>query len=452
MILFLGEEGFHYKLNIYSMRKVVFTLLMIVQLCMVHGQNGYTPSLSNLENRKWFEESRFGVFIHWGVYSVLGDGEWVMNNQKFGLEEYSLLPSFFNPIAYDAKEWAKIFKKSGAKYVTFTSRHHDGFSLWHTKQSNYNIVDATPFKRDVLKELTDACREEGLKVMFYYSLLDWKRDDYLPAGKTGKDLAGRDSSKGDWDSYINFMKAQLTELLTDYGTIDGIWFDGHWDKPDENWRYEEIYSLIHSIQPQCLVGNNHHMAPIPGEDFQMFERDLPGQNLTGFGTKQEDVGSLPKEVCGTIAGSWGFDIKDRQRKSFNEVLSYLINAASYDANLLLNVGPMPNGKIQDYQIERLLELGSWLEKYGESIYGSSGGEIQGTNHYAFTKKNKEYFLHVLDPSLKELEIKNFIYPIKEISSFDKESKIKYEIDKDKLKIRLPNTAENEVYVLRIKIK
>ncbi len=452
MILFLGEEGFHYKLNNYSMRKVVFTLLMIVQLCVVYGQNGYTPSLSNLENRKWFEESRFGVFIHWGVYSVLGDGEWVMNNQKFGLEEYSLLPSFFNPIAYDAKEWAKIFKKSGAKYVTFTSRHHDGFSLWHTKQSNYNIVDATPFKRDVLKELTDACREEGLKVMFYYSLLDWKRDDYLPAGKTGKDLGGRDSSKGDWDSYINFMKAQLTELLTDYGTIDGIWFDGHWDKPDENWRYEEIYSLIHSIQPQCLVGNNHHMAPIPGEDFQMFERDLPGQNLTGFGTKQEDVGSLPKEVCGTIAGSWGFDIKDRQRKSFNEVLSYLINAASYDANLLLNVGPMPNGKIQDYQIERLLELGSWLEKYGESIYGSSGGKIPGTNHYAFTKKNKECFLHVLDPSLKELEIKNFIYPIKEISSFNKESKIKYEIDKDKLKIRLPHTAENEVYVLRIKIK
>lgn len=434
------------------MRKLILLVFMLGQLCLVHAQKGYIPSKSNLENRKWFEESRFGVFIHWGVYSVLGDGEWVMNNQKFGLEEYSLLPSFFNPIAYDAKEWAKIFKKSGAKYVTFTSRHHDGFSLWHTKQSNYNIVDATPFKRDVLKELTDACREEGLKVMFYYSLLDWKRDDYLPAGKTGKDLAGRDSSKGDWDSYINFMKAQLTELLTDYGTIDGIWFDGHWDKPDENWRYEEIYSLIHSIQPQCLVGNNHHMAPIPGEDFQMFERDLPGQNLTGFGTKQEDVGSLPKEVCGTIAGSWGFDIKDRQRKSFNEVLSYLINAASYDANLLLNVGPMPNGKIQDYQIERLLELGSWLEKYGESIYGSSGGEIQGTNHYAFTKKNKEYFLHVLDPSLKELEIKNFIYPIKEISSFDKESKIKYEIDKDKLKIRLPNTAENEVYVLRIKIK
>lgn len=434
------------------MRKFVLATFLLVQSLFSIGQSTYVPSKSNLENRKWFEEARFGVFIHWGVYSVLGDGEWVMNNQKFGLDEYSLLPSFFNPINFDAKEWAKLYKESGAKYVTFTSRHHDGFSMWHTKQSSFNIVDATPFKRDIVKELADACRAEGLKVMFYYSLLDWKRDDYLPAGKTGKDLAGRDSTKGDWNSYVNFMKAQLTELLTNYGRVDGIWFDGHWDKPNENWRYEEVYSLIHSIQPQCLVGNNHHLAPIAGEDFQMFERDLPGQNKTGFGTNADDIGTLPKEVCGTIAGSWGFDIKDRQRKSFNEVLSYLINAASYDANLLLNVGPMPNGKIQDYQQERLLEIGKWLGIYGESIYGTEGGFIAGANQYAFTRKGKEMFLFVLDPKVKTLEINDFDFAFKDIKTFDKKSKVNYLLNKGLLKVDLPNSIDNKVYVLRINLK
>ncbi|MFD2555381.1 alpha-L-fucosidase [Sphingobacterium tabacisoli] len=434
------------------MRKIVLTCLLLFHLLSAIGQTGYKPSSENLNARKWFEEARFGVFIHWGVYSILGDGEWVMNNQNFGLQEYELLPRFFNPIDFNAKQWAKLFKQSGAKYITFTSRHHDGFSMWHTKQSTYNIVESTPFKRDIVRELVDACREEGIKIMFYYSLLDWHRNDYLPVGSTGKGIVGRDSTKSDWGKYIAFMKGQLTELLTQYGTIDGIWFDGHWDKPNADWHYGEIYSLIHRLQPHCLIGNNHHIAPIAGEDFQMFERDLPGHNTTGFGTKTEDIGALPKEVCGTIAGSWGFDIKDRKRKSFQEVISYLIKAGGYGSNLLLNVGPMPNGEIQDYQQERLKEMGSWLNTYGESIYGTQGGFIKPTDDYAFTRKGNTVYLHVLNTKLASVEVPNFDIGIQSITSFDKKQKVKYDLNNSTLRVSLPLVGEDKPYVLIIKTK
>ena len=427
---------------------IAFALLLLCSVLTVNAQDKYVPTQENLEKRKWFEASRLGVFIHWGVYSLLGNGEWVMNNQNIGLDEYGLLPSFFNPIDFDAKEWAALIKSSGAKYVTFTTRHHDGFSMWDSKVSDYNIVQATPFKRDIVKELVEACREQGIGVMFYYSLLDWKRDDYLPYGRTGRGIPGRDTSRGDWDSYVQFMKDQLTELLTDYGQIDGIWFDGDWDKKDADWRYDEIYGLIHELQPQCLVGNNHHLAPKNGEDFQMFERDMPGENLTGFGTAADDVGKLPKEVCGTIAGSWGFDIKDRQRKSFKEVLSYLVKAAGHGANLLLNVGPMPNGEIQDYQQERLNELGVWLGKYGETIYGTEGGFVKPTDDYALTKKGNTIYVHIFEPSKETIIIPEFGFDVKSVRTYDGKKTVKHhQLEKDLLVLQVPEELAQESHVI-----
>lgn len=426
------------------MKKNIFLLLALVLFASAtQAQQVYTPTAENLKNRAWFEEARFGVFIHWGVYSVLGDGEWVMNNQNFGLAEYSLLPKFFNPIDFNAKEWARLLKSSGAKYVTFTSRHHDGFSMWNSKTSDYNIVKASPFKRDIIKELVKACQKEGIKVMFYYSLLDWKRDDFLPAGKTGKGIVGRDSTKGDWNGYIQFMKNQLTELLTEYGRIDGIWFDGHWDKPNANWQYDEIYGLIHKLQPHCLVGNNHHLAPFEGEDFQMFERDLPGNNTTGFGTAATDIGHLPKEVCETIAGSWGFDIKDRKQKSFKEVLAYLVKTASYGSNLLLNIGPMPNGEIQDYQQDRLLRLGEWLKIYGETIYGTTGGIVKPTDDYAVTKKGNILYLHILNPKLNKVILPNFSPNVASIASYDGNIKVDYRAVGQSFEVQIPQELQDK---------
>lgn len=426
--------------------------LLMGSVSASYSQQHYQPSPENLKNREWFDQSRFGVFIHWGVYSVLGDGEWVMNNQNISLDEYALLPKFFNPISFDAKEWARLFKQAGAKYITFTTRHHDGFSMWNSQVSDYNVVKKSPFKRDIVKELVEACHAEGIKVMFYYSLLDWHRDDYLPVGKTGSGIAGRDSTKGDWNHYVQFMKSQLTELLSNYGQIDGIWFDGHWDKPNEDWHFKEIYELIHKLQPQCLVGNNHHLAPFEGEDFQMFERDLPGENTTGFGTKAHDVGKLPKEVCGTIAGSWGFELKDRTRKSFQEVLKYLVKAAGHGSNLLLNVGPMPNGEIQDYQQERLKELGKWLSVYGETIYGTEGGAVSPTDDYALTKKGNQVYLHVFKTDKKDLTISNLPYQVKKVKTFIGNKEIKFSHKNNSLRLDLPSSSDEADLVLTLTIK
>ena len=167
--------------------------------------------------------------MHWGVYSVLGDGEWVMNNRRIPIEDYEKLPALFNPQAFDAAEWVSLAKAAGMKYITITSKHHDGFAMFDSKISGYNIVARTPYGKDVLKALAEECRRQGLKLFFYYSQLDWHHPDYFPRGRTGRD-AGR-AEQGEWPRYIDYMNGQLRELLTGYGEIGGIWFDGWWDRP-----------------------------------------------------------------------------------------------------------------------------------------------------------------------------------------------------------------------------
>ena len=255
-----------------------FVLCLLV-CSAVTGQT-YQPSQANLKSREWFQDSKFGLFIHWGVYSVLGNGEWVMENTKIPIAEYEKLPAKFNPTQFDAAEWVSMAKNAGMKYITITSKHHDGFAMFATKQNRWNIVDATPYKKDPLKMLAEECRKQGLKLFFYYSQLDWHHPDYFPLGRTGK-TAGRPAG-GDFNRYLDFMDAQLTELLTNYGDVGGIWFDGWWDKPEADWRLQKTYSLIHRLQPAALVGSNHHRKPFDGEDFQMFEKDLPGREHDGL--------------------------------------------------------------------------------------------------------------------------------------------------------------------------
>ena len=194
------------------------------------------------------------------------------------------------------------------KYITITSKHHDGFAMFDSKVSDYNIVSRTPYRKDVLKALADECRKQGLKLFFYYSQLDWHHPDYFPLGRTGRDAERPERGDG---AYIEYMNGQLRELLTHYGEIGGIWFDGWWDRPDASWHLDTTYSLIHQIQPQALIGANHHRRPFPGEDFQMFEKDLPGGRTADF-NKDSEIGDLPLETCETMNGSWGFNITDRR--------------------------------------------------------------------------------------------------------------------------------------------
>ena len=433
------------------MKKIII-LILIVFTQNIFSQTNYIPTKENLEARKWFQEARFGLFIHWGVYSVLGDGEWVMNNQNISIDEYKKLPSFFNPVYFDAEEWVLMAKNAGMKYITITSRHHDGFSMFDSKASNYNIVEKTPYGKDVLKMLSNACKKHGLKLFFYYSQLDWFRDDYYPRGRTGNGISGRGT--GNWDDYIEFMKSQLTELLTNYGEIGGIWFDGEWDQMEwdgkrfgkkmMDFKLDEVYRLIHELQPQALIGSNHHIAPNAGEDFQMFEKDLPGRRTKSFATSENDIGNLPLEVCETINGSWGFNLKDRKHKSKKELIQYLIKSAGYGSNLLLNVGPMPNGRIQKEHINSLKEIGAWIKNNGETIYKTKRGPIDPSDEIASTQKGNKVFIHILDSNKETFFIENFNLRIKNISYYKSTEKVDFIKNEFGLLLKVQNDKKNPI--------
>lgn len=370
-----------------------FALLAAISAAGQGHAGAYVPADENLEARERFRDSKFGVFIHFGLYSMLGQGEWVMNNKNIDRQDYARLASAFYPSEFDAAEWVSAIKSAGARYVCVTSRHHDGFSMFASDQTDYDIVDATPFKRDLVGELAAECHDQGIGLHVYYSHLDWMRSDY-PLGRTGHGT-GREPGEGDWEHYYQFMNAQLTELLTRYGDVGAIWFDGVWDKPDGfDWRLEEQYALIHSLQPACLVGNNHHMAPFPGEDFQLFERDLPGENKAGFSGQQ--VSSLPLETCETMNRTWGYDITDNDYKSSEEIIRLLVKAAGKDANLLLNIGPQPDGAFPDEALQRLEEIGEWLASHGETIYGTRGGDIPPKGWGVTTRRGNTLYVHILD--------------------------------------------------------
>ena len=355
--------------------------------------DAYQPTAANLAAREWFQNARFGMFIHWGVYSVLGKGEWVMNNDKMSIAEYAKVPPRFNPVQYDPAAWVSLAKSAGMRYITITSKHHDGFGMWATKQNQYNIVDSTPYRKDVLKALADECHKQGVKLFFYHSHLDWHHPDYYPLGRTGH-ASGRPPG-GDFNRYLDYMDAQLTELLTNYGDVAGIWFDGMWDKPNADWRLRRTYDLIHKLQPAALIGNNHHLAPFEGEDFQMFEKDLPGQNTTGF-SGDSKVGNLPLETCDKISGAWGYNAQDTKYKSPKQLVAYLARAAGNNANFLLNIGPKPDGTVQPEFVSRLRDIGGWTSKYGESIYGTRGGPLTPRPWGVTTAKGSKIYVHVLD--------------------------------------------------------
>lgn len=377
----------------------------------------YTPAPENLEARKHFQDMKFGLFIHWGVYAVPGGeykgkvvkgiAEWIMNDLEIPIPEYEKLASQWNPTAFDAAEWVRLAKQAGMKYIAITSKHHDGFALWDSKVSDWDIVDRTPYKKDVLAMLAAECKKQGLALFFYHSHLDWHHPDYFPRGRTGHH-AGRPQS-GSFDKYLDYMDAQLAELLGGrYGKVAGIWFDGWWDqkvkKPGEpgdptktkvDWRLRRTYDLIHKLQPQTLIGNNHHVLPFEGEDFQMFEKDLPGGTTSAF-NKDAKIGTLPLETCETTNDSWGYKKSDKNFKSTKQLVHLLLGSAGRNANLLLNIGPQPDGKFPPEAVKQLAELGRWTKRYGESLYGTRGGPVAAQPWGVTTQKEGKVFVHVLE--------------------------------------------------------
>lgn len=360
------------------------------------------PEQWNLDARRKFAEQRFGIFIHWGLYACYAQGEWYQYHTRLDTETYGRIKDGFCPSKFDAREWVRAFKGAGAKYVTFTSRHHDGFSLWPTKADDgFNIAN-TPFKRDIVGELAEACRAEGLQLNLYYSLMDWHRADY-PAGSVARSVFGE--QKGDYASYKAFMMAQIAELIDAYRP-GCLWFDGEWEHakhlPDGtwartlDWEFDDIYDLIHA--KKTLVANNNHQPIRAKEDIQLFERDLPGENVdAGVSANQPVTRDRPIEQCDVLQHNvWGYRVNERKFRAPEDVVAMVARAAAKDSNLLMNVGPDGSGQLPAKAVEVLAKVGDWFTKNGESIYGTSAGGVAIGKSVVSTRKGNVLYLHFLE--------------------------------------------------------
>ena len=373
-----------------------------VAASVVAARADYAPEKWNVEARQKFAAQRFGVFIHWGLYANYAQGEWYLQQGRLDEKAYSRMMHGFCPSKFDAKEWVRVFKGAGAKYVTITSRHHDGFSLWPTKvDDGYNIA-LTPFKRDILGELAAACREEGLQLNFYYSLMDWHRKDY-PAGASACKVLG--NQKGDYASYKKFMLGQISELIDSYRP-GNIWFDGEWEHAKckdgkwtrtLDWDFDAIYDLIHS--KKTLVANNNHQPVREKEDIQLFERDLPGENGTGFSKDQTVAQDRPIEQCDVIQKNvWGYKIGEKGFRTPEEVCAMICRAAAKDSNLLMNIGPDGSGQLPAKAVEVMAEVGKWMSANGDAIYGTRGAGLvknaDGTETAKTVKDGKTFVITI----------------------------------------------------------
>ena len=427
-------------------------MVVVASLCLfamaVQAQK-YVPTPENLESRKNFAESRFGVFLHWGLYSMFAQGEWYMNNDSVDAREYAKAMNAFYPHRFDAQAWVSAIKAAGARYICFTTRHHEGFSMWDTQYSDYNIMN-TPYGQDIVRQLADECHRQGIDLHLYYSHIDWTREDY-PAGRTGRGTKRLD--RADWPAYYRFMNNQLTELLTNYGKIGAIWFDGWWDHDVDSvpfdWELDEQYRLIHRLQPACLVGNNHHQVPFEGEDIQIFERDVPGENKAGL--SGQEISVLPLETCQTMNYSWGYRVTDHYYKSTKELIQLLVRTAGKGANLLLNVGPQPDGTLPEAALIRLAEMGQWLDRYGESIYATVAGGYRDGDRIITTRNGNTLYVHLLDTGIDRVSMP-LSQKVKRVEVLGEGTRIDYKYKKGVLDFGVEIHDDCIDYVVKVTLK
>lgn len=350
------------------MRRPVLAALVILLAASLTAQGQSDP----VAHMTWWREARFGLFIHWGPVSLKGtEIGWSRGGERRGtggtgdipLEVYDNLYREFNPVEFDAREWVQIALNAGMKYLVFTSKHHDGFCMFDSALTEYKITNS-PFQRDVVRELADACHEAGLKVGWYYSPPDWHHPDYRTANHA---------------RYIEYLHGQLRELCTNYGKIDILWFDGLGGTA-EDWDAEKLVTMIRELQPGIVINDR---AGLP-EDHA-----TPEQRVGAFNRNRR------WETCMTICNQWAWKPDDTM-KTLDKCIDVLVRTAGGDGNLLFNVGPMPDGRIEPRQVDRLAEMGAWLGQFGETIYGTRGGPYMPSAWGASTCKNSRVYLHVLD--------------------------------------------------------
>ncbi|HRZ17667.1 MAG TPA: alpha-L-fucosidase [Candidatus Hydrogenedentes bacterium] len=371
---------------------ILFTAVCAV-LCAVPGAGAQEVAPADPDSLARWQEMRFGLFIHWGPVSIRGTEIGWSRGAKVPAAEYDQLYKQFNPERFDAREWVALAKDAGMRYVIITSKHHDGFCIWDSALTDYDIL-STPFKRDILRELSDACREAGLAFSTYHSILDWYQPDYNTNGaQGGPGYALLDGQKPDMDRYVAYMKGQLREIVTKYGPLQIMWFDGEWEDPWNAERGWDLYRFCRELDPKMLVNNRvgkgrQGMEGVTKAGFAPGDYDTPEQEVGAFNLDR------PWETCMTICTQWAWKPDDRL-KSLKEVVDILVQTAGGGGNLLLNVGPMPDGRIEPRQADRLRELGAWLAKNGDSIYGTTGGPFRPEKWGCSTSRGDTVYVHVL---------------------------------------------------------
>jgi alpha-L-fucosidase len=320
------------------------------------------------ERMKWWIEARFGMFIHWGLYAIPARGEWVMFCERIPKAEYARLAERFSPRKFDADKWVALAKEAGMKYIVLTTRHHDGFCLFDSDVSNFTSVK-TAAKRDFVAEYVEACRRAGIRVGFYYSLLDWRWPEYWD---------GPDKNPEGWRRFKDYVHAQVRELMTKYGKVDVLWYDGAWPHSAEAWGSKELNAMVRSLQPEILINNRSGLP----EDF-----DTPEQRIEGS--------KRPWEACMTIDDLWwGYCPGDPNLKSPMQLVRNLVRCVSGDGNYLLNVGPRADGTIAPEQASRLRAVGRWLKRNGESIYGAGSAPFAQAHLGYVTARDNTAYVHV----------------------------------------------------------
>ena len=383
-------------------------------------QHRATPkSGSETEKTAWYREAKFGMFIHWGAYSVASvEASWPIMEPKIAWHisepEYVSLYKRFNPTKYDPKAWVDLAKQAGQRYMVFTTKHHDGFCMFDSALTEYKITN-TPYGKDVTAMLAKAAHDAGMPLGFYYSPPDMHYSGYRDTSKPVKDTWHGDPTRPEWATYLNYMEGQLRELLTKYGPVVLIWFDGL-DHP-EKYQGQRFVNLIHELQPATLVNNR---IGVPG-DFVTPEQFIPDRIPTRSAASRLRGTEMPKEsvpatvpspedfqlweTCMTINNTWAYNKDDQHYKSVKVLIQDLANVASKGGNFLLDVGPTPEGTIQPEFVERLQEIGKWMKVNGDSIYGTTHGPLQSLPFGKTTAKGKTIYLHVIDwPSKSKLEV------------------------------------------------
>lgn len=366
---------------------MIFTAALLFTQMLAQNANGSSNSKQNDPRMQWWKDAKFGMFIHWGIYSVPSGkwgetttyGEWIMHSAKIPRAEYAELAKKFNPTKFNADEWVKLAKDAGQKYIVITSKHHDGFAMFGSKASTYNIVDATPFKRDILKELAEACRKQNMKLGFYYSQAqDW----YHPGGAVSGNVEWDETHKGDMNKYIDEIAVpQVKEILANYGDVAVLW----WDTPT-NMTKEMTEKLAALTKPYPNLITNNRLGAGMGGDLETPEQFVPA---TGFPGRNW-------EVCMTMNGHWGYNAYDDRWKSTEDLLRKLIDIVSKGGNFLLNVGPNQYGIIPEVCQQNLREMGAWLNLNGEAIYGTQASPFPFLSWGRATRNGQTLYLHVFD--------------------------------------------------------